>query len=232
MTLSPNNRPALSIIIPALNEAEGIGQTLERLQPMRERGSQVILVDGNSSDDTLRIASPLVDRVITAPPGRAGQMRAGLGEARGAVLWFLHADTLAPVDADIAIQQALADGRSGWGRFDVRLDGRHPLFRLIERMMNLRSRLTGICTGDQGIFVTKGILEKAGGLPDQPLMEDIELSKRLKRHTRPCCLKQTLVTSSRRWEARGILRTVLLMWSLRGAYALGADPRSLAGIYR
>jgi rSAM/selenodomain-associated transferase 2 len=232
MAASLSRPPGISVIIPARNEAAGIEATLERLQPMRRRGHQLILVDGSSSDATLSIATPLVDLVVTATAGRASQMIAGVSHAEHPVIWFLHADTRVPRDADVAIQQAFDDGSVQWGRFDVRLAGSNPLFRLIEWLMNRRSCLTGICTGDQGIFVLRETLDKAGGVPDQPLMEDIELSKRLKRHTMPRCLKQTLVTSSRRWESRGILRTVLLMWYLRAAYWLGSDPRRLAELYR
>ena len=223
---------ALSIIIPALNEAARIERTLDCLQAMRRRGSQVILVDGNSTDGTAAVAAPLVDCVVTATPGRASQMRAGLSAARHAAIWFLHADTLAPRNADVAIRTALQEETAGWGRFDVRLDGRRPVFRLVERLMNWRSCLTGICTGDQGIFVLGELLDRAGGMPDLPLMEDIELSKRLRRLSAPCCLSEVIVTSSRRWETRGIVRTILLMWALRAAYALGGDPQRLARLYR
>jgi rSAM/selenodomain-associated transferase 2 len=231
MTASLPEMARISIIIPVLNEASVIGATLAELQPMRQRGVQVILVDGNSSDETLAVASCLVDEVLFAPPGRASQLRAGVGVARHPVIWFLHADTRVPQAADIAIETALRRGAQ-WGRFDVRLSGSRPLFRLVERLMNARSCLTGICTGDQGIFVLRATLDRAGGLPDIPLMEDVELSKRLRRLGSPCCLRQRLVTSSRRWESRGAMRTILLMWALRAAYALGVSPQRLARLYR
>lgn len=231
MTASLHDRSRISIIIPALNEACVIGITLGELQSMRQRGAEVILVDGNSSDETVAVASRLVDKVLSVPPGRASQLRAGLAEARHPVIWFLHADTRVPQDADIAIDTALHAG-SEWGRFDVRLSGNRSVFRLVERLMNARSCLTGICTGDQGIFVLRETLDRAGGLPDLPLMEDVELSKRLRRLAPPCCLRQTLVTSSRRWESSGVLRTILLMWTLRAAYALGVSPQRLARLYR
>lgn len=223
---------AITIIIPTRNEEEMIESTLDRLQQMRKRGNQLILVDGGSSDKTVSRASPLVDRLLTASPGRANQLRTGLAEALHPVIWFLHADTLAAQDADLAILKALAAPDRHWGRFDIRLDGTKPIYRVIEGFMNWRSCLTGICTGDQGIFMHRETLEQAGGLPDQPLMEDIELSKRLKKASRPVCLEQQLVTSSRRWESRGILRTVLTMWYLRAAYALGTDAATLARLYR
>lgn len=218
----------LSIIIPCLNEAEGIAHTLAALEPVRRRGAEVIVVDGGSDDGTAERAAPLCDALITALPGRASQMNAGARLARGEILLFLHADTLLPDAADAIVIDGLKRARRSWGRFDVRINGRHPMLRAVERLMNLRSRLTGIATGDQGIFVTRTLFAAAGGFPDMPLMEDIELTKRLKRFGPPLCLKHRIVTSGRRWEQRGVLRTILLMWSLRLAYWLGADPRRLA----
>ncbi|KPK18925.1 MAG: TIGR04283 family arsenosugar biosynthesis glycosyltransferase [Betaproteobacteria bacterium] len=221
----------LSIIIPCLNEADGIERTLRALEPVRRRGAEVIVVDGASDDGTAERAAPLADAVIGAPRGRAPQMNAGAGRARGEILLFLHADTLLPDAADGLIIDGLKRARRGWGRFDVRIDGRHPLLRAVERLMSARSRLTGIATGDQAIFVTRTLFTAAGGFPDIPLMEDIELSKRLKRFSPPLCLNHCIVTSGRRWERRGVLRTVLLMWRLRLEYWLGADPRRLAMRY-
>ncbi|TDY02837.1 TIGR04283 family arsenosugar biosynthesis glycosyltransferase [Thiohalophilus thiocyanatoxydans] len=222
----------LSIIIPTLNEAGSINQTLALLQPLRSRGHEVILVDGGSTDDTVDMARPEVDRILNSDPGRAHQMNVGASQARGDIFWFLHADTLIPELADQIIAAAIDNQSLAWGRFDVRLDGKDVRFRLIALMMNRRSRLSGIATGDQGIFVTRALFEKIGGFAEQPLMEDIEISRRLKRHVRPNCLKQELITSSRRWETRGIWRTVFLMWRLRLRYALGGDPHKLAKLYR
>jgi len=222
----------LSIIIPALNEAGNIQSTLERLQPLRSRGHEVILVDGGSTDDTVDMARPEVDRILNSDPGRARQMNVGASQARGDIFWFLHADTLIPELADQIIDAAIDNKSRAWGRFDVRLDGKDVRFRLIAFMMNRRSRLNGIATGDQGIFVTRALFEKINGFAEQPLMEDIEISRRLKRHARPLCLKQKLITSSRRWETRGIWRTIFLMWRLRLRYALGGDPRKLEKLYR
>ncbi len=230
MTASP--APWLSVIIPALNEEANIATTLQPLQALRQRGQEVILVDGGSSDATVSSASPLTDQILRTPAGRARQMNAGAQAARGEVLWFLHADTLAPPHADGLLLDALAAPHTNWGRFNVRLSGRHPLLRLVERLMNLRSCLTGIATGDQGIFVRRDAFLAVGGYPDQPLMEEITLSARLKQLSKPVCLRSQLITSSRRWESRGILRTVLLMWRLRLLYALGADPAHLARLYR
>ncbi len=222
----------LSIIIPALNEESSIVATLQPLQAMRRRGHEVIVVDGGSSDATVERASSLADQVLHSKAGRATQMNEGARQAHGTVLWFLHADTLAPDESDRALSKALEVHDAAWGRFDVRLSGRHPLFWLIARMMNLRSCLTGIATGDQGIFVRSNIFTETGGYPDLPLMEDIALSKRLKRLGKPLCIDTSLVTSSRRWERRGIMRTMLLMWRLRLYYALGVDPIRLAQLYR
>ncbi len=221
----------LSIVVPTLNERACLPATLAALQPLRRRGHEVILVDGGSDDGTPALAAGRVDRLLAAPTGRASQLAAGIAAARHEVLWLLHADSGLPPSADRAILRAVAAGRP-WGRFDVRLSGRHPLLRVVARLMNWRSCLTGICTGDQGIFVTRAALQAVGGLPRQPLMEDVELSRRLRRrHGRPACLRPPLVTSSRRWERHGILRTILLMWALRAAYALGVPPERLARCY-
>nr|VFJ53732.1 MAG: transferase 2, rSAM/selenodomain-associated [Candidatus Kentron sp. DK]VFJ57463.1 MAG: transferase 2, rSAM/selenodomain-associated [Candidatus Kentron sp. DK] len=220
-----------SVIIPARDEAENIVPTLLALQALRRRGGEVILVDGQSRDGTGERAEPLVDRVLVTAPGRARQMNAGARVAAGKVLWFLHADTRAPENADDVILATLT-GKRAWGRFDVRLSGRHRLLALVAGMMNLRSRLTGIATGDQGIFVRGSVFEAVGGFPELPLMEDVEMSRRLKALAgRPACLATPLVTSGRRWEEMGILRTILLMWWLRLAFFLGVDPARLARWY-
>ena len=229
--LTPNSSrltTLLSIIVPCLNEAAGIADSLATLAPLRARGAEVVVVDGGSTDETVERAAPHADAVIHAPRGRAGQMNAGAARARGEILLFLHADTLLPEAADALIIDGLKRQRRGWGRFDVTIAGRHPLLRLVGAAMNLRSRLTGIATGDQAIFVTRSLFTAAGGYPDIPLMEDIALSKRLKRFGRPLCVRHRLTTSGRRWERRGVLRTILLMWRLRLAYWLGADPGKLA----
>jgi len=229
--LTANGLPltmSLSIIIPCLDEGRGIAGTLEALQPLRQRGTEVIVVDGGSRDDTLAIAQPLVDAAFAAPRGRAAQMNAGAARARGGILLFLHADCLLPEAADGLIIDGLNRSRKNWGRFDVRIDGRHPLLRMVETLMNLRSRATGIATGDQGLFVTRSLFEAAGGFLDIALMEDIALSGRLKRFGAPLNLRHRITTSGRRWEQHGVLRTVFLMWRLRLAYWLGADPDKLA----
>jgi len=220
----------LSIIIPTYNEADHIVATLQRLQACRQAGHQVIVADGGSADMTTTLARPLADQVITAPKGRGQQMNVGAQQSDGEALLFLHADTQLPTNAIELIEEALQQHR--WGRFDVRLSGRHPLLRIVECLMNLRSRLTGIATGDQAIFVEKTRFHQLGGYADIPLMEDIELSKRLKRLDRPACLSAKLTTSSRRWEQHGILNTIFLMWRLRLAYWLGAPAEQLAKRYR
>lgn len=221
----------LSIIVPCLNEAEGIGQALAALAPLRARGAEVIVVDGGSSDGTVERAAPLADSVISARRGRASQMNAGAARARGEIMLFLHADTLLPEFADALIVEGLKRSRRGWGRFDVVISGGNPLLQVVARLMNVRSRLTGIATGDQAIFVTRSLFTAAGGYPEIALMEDIALSKRLKRFGRPLCLRHRLLASGRRWEKHGVVRTILLMWRLRLAFWLGADPGKLAVRY-
>jgi rSAM/selenodomain-associated transferase 2 len=222
---------ALSIVVPARNEAVGIAAHLAALQPLRRRGVEVILVDGGSSDGTAALASPHVDAVVTAARGRARQMNAGAARARGKVLLFLHADTRLPERADTLVQQVLTAGAPSWGRFDVTIAGRHPLLPVVAWCMNWRSRLTGIATGDQALFVRRDAFAAVGGFPEIALMEDVALSRRLKRLCRPLCLRARVVTSGRRWEAGGVLRVVLLMWRLRLAYFLGRDPARLAAAY-
>ena len=206
-----------------------IGELLASLQPLRSSGHELIVVDGGSKDETRTIAEPLCDHFITAIQGRASQMNAGAEQASGEILWFLHADS--HIAADIIENLPSLVHGAGWGRFDVRLSGERWVFRLIERAMNLRSRITGIATGDQAIFVERTLFRCVGGFPPIRLMEDVALSRKLRRKTRPLTLKQTLTTSSRRWEQQGILYTMLLMWRLRLQYFMGADPSNLANRY-
>jgi rSAM/selenodomain-associated transferase 2 len=220
----------LSIVMPVLDEAAVIQATLMALSPFHARGVELIVVDGGSNDKTITLAEPLADRVLSAPRGRAAQMNCGAAAARGNVLLFLHADTRLPDDADALIRDGLAQSGRAWGRFDVRFNA-GGLFSLIAALMNLRSRLTGISTGDQAMFVTRAAFESAGGFPPIALMEDIALSARLKRISRPLCLRACVTTSARRWRTHGVLRTVFLMWRLRLAYFLGIDPARLARRY-
>jgi rSAM/selenodomain-associated transferase 2 len=216
----------LSVVVPALNEAAGIERCLRALAPLRGRGHEVIVADGGSDDGTPQLAAPLADRVVAARRGRALQMNAGAAAASGDALLFLHADTILPADADRAVLAALAS--HAWGRFDVSIDSRDARLALVGFCMNWRSRLTGIATGDQAIFVRRA---EFPGFPAIALMEDVEFSKRMKRVSPPACLRARAATSARRWERRGVVRTVLHMWRLRLQYWLGADPAELARRY-
>ncbi len=220
----------LSVIVPTLNESAHIATTLRGLKAWRAQGVEIIVVDGDSTDDTRTQASALADLVIVAPRGRASQLAAGVQRASGRALLFLHADSLLPPEALQQIQRCLSQGPH-WGRFDVHITGSHPMLRVVAWMMNLRSRLTGIATGDQGIFVTRSLLDAIGGVPQQALMEDVELSKRLRAKMSPACLRERITTSGRRWEKYGVWRTIWLMWRLRFAYWRGADPAALRQRY-
>ena len=221
----------LTIVMPVRNEAAGIDAALQALAPLLERGAQLIVVDGGSTDDGAARAQAGRAQLIHAPRGRALQMNAGAKQASGELLLFLHADTLLPPQADLLIEHALAAGPQIWGRFDVRITGKPWLLRVIAAFMNTRSRWSGIATGDQAMFMTRAAFEAVDGFPAQPLMEDIELSKRLLALSRPACLRTPVITSGRRWESRGVWRTVLLMWRLRLAYWRGAAPQQLAQLY-
>lgn len=218
---------SLSIIVPMLNEEAGIAAALQALRPL---AAEIIVVDGGSTDRSVALAEALADRVIVAPRGRARQMNAGAAIAGGDILLFLHADTVLPAGAAQLVVNAI-EGGAHWGRFDVHIDGASSLFPLIAVLMNGRSRLTGIATGDQAIFVTRPAFRQVGGFPDQPLMEDIVLSSRLRRIGRPACLQPPVITAGRRWERHGVLRTILHMWWLRLRYFLGARPQDLAREY-
>ena len=216
----------LTLVVPVLNEAPGLAASLQALAPLRSRGHELIVVDGGSDDASASIAAPLADRVLRAPRGRAVQMNAGARAASGDVLVFVHADTRLPPQAEEEILSSLDKHR--WGRFDVAIEGRHPGLRVVAAAMNLRSRLSGIATGDQAIFVRRA---EFPGFPEIALMEDVALSRVLKRRGRPACLRSRVRTSGRRWESRGVLRTVLLMWRLRLLYWLGVAPERLARRY-
>jgi rSAM/selenodomain-associated transferase 2 len=220
----------LSIIMPVLNEADGLIAALAALAPLRRRGVEVIVVDGGSRDATVQYARPMADRVITSQAGRALQMNAGAGIAGGDVLLFLHSDTALPRDADRLILTGLAGSGFGWGRFDVRITGPRVLM-IVAAMMNMRSRLTGIATGDQAVFVRRDAFVLVGGFPEIDLMEDIALSRRLKTRSPPLCIRDPVITSGRRWEKHGVMRTILLMWRLRLAYYFGGNPAALARRY-
>jgi rSAM/selenodomain-associated transferase 2 len=221
----------ISIVIPTLNEAGSIEAALARLRPLRARGHEVIVVDGGSGDGTAELARLLADRVVTAPRGRASQMNAGAHTAGGGILLFLHADTQLPPDADRLILDGLERTDAAWGRFDIRIDGRQALLGVVAWCMNRRSRLTSICTGDQSIFVRRDVFARVGGYPPIDLMEDIALSNVLRRQGCPLRIADPVVTSARRWQARGVWRTVVLMWWLRLRYFFGASPARLVRRY-
>jgi rSAM/selenodomain-associated transferase 2 len=222
--VAPGLIERLSVVVPALNEAARIAGALAALAPLRRRGHEVIVVDGGSTDGTPALAQEACDLLLLSPPGRALQMNAGARAARGAVLVFLHADTRLPANADALI---LSCGAL-WGRFDVQIEGRHPMLPLVAAMMNLRSRLTGIATGDQAIFVRRDAFT---GFAEIALMEDVAFSRAMRRRARPACLRQRAVTSGRRWEEKGVWRTIFLMWRLRWRYWRGDPPDALARLY-
>ena len=221
----------LSIIIPTLNESTQIISTLMPLQRMRDKGVEVILVDGGSRDATKKLAEPLVDFLLDSAPGRATQMNTGAATATGEALLFLHADCRLPGDADQAIFEALTEEKFHWGRFDVEISGAHAMLPVIAWFMNHRSRLTGIATGDQGLFMTRAAFDQARGFPAQPLMEDIEICRRLKKIGAPACLHEKISTSGRRWEKHGVGKTIVLMWWLRLRYFMGATPEEIHRAY-
>ncbi|MHA6494586.1 TIGR04283 family arsenosugar biosynthesis glycosyltransferase [Pseudomonas borbori] len=222
---------ALSVIIPVRNEADALPRLLQDLAPLRTAGAQLIVVDGGSSDATCELAAPYVDLLLTAQAGRAAQMNAGAAAANGDYLWFVHADTRIGASSIERLFRVLAE-RPCWGRFDVRLSGNGLALRVIGSMINLRSRLTGVASGDQAIFLARETFEALGGYAQIPLMEDLDLCRRLKKQARPRCLRPPLTTSSRRWERHGVWRTVWLMWRLRLAYYRGVEPERLARQYQ
>lgn len=219
----------ISIIIPVLNEATSIVAALQALQPLRTE-CQIIVVDGGSQDDTVALATQWVDCVLKSAKGRAVQMNQGATKAQAAILVFLHCDTHLPKEAVPHIQRALAKDYQ-WGRCDVAFDSPKCIFQIIATMMNIRSRVTGIATGDQAMFMTRAVYEAVDGFPELALMEDIAMSARLKKMSRPYCLKINVITSARRWLTQGIMRTILLMWWLRLRFFLGAHPDQLAALY-
>lgn len=224
------NELSLSVVIPVLNEASQIGEQLSYLQPLRDSGAEIIVVDGGSSDETVALVTPMVDQVVVSPRGRAAQMNAGAAHATGEFLLFLHADTRLPESAaDLALRWRC--NRISWGFFSLQLSSPRWQFRWVEWLINLRSRLTGIGTGDQALFVARELFMSIGGFPDIPLMEDIAICKKLKQLGRPLWQLGPVITSSRRWEEQGMGATILLMWRLRLAYFFGASPRSLVQKY-
>lgn len=221
----------ISFIIPVLNEAPYLQNRLLALQEVRRRGHELVLVDGGSQDGGRELARPLVDCLLQSVPGRSAQMNAGAERAQGEYLVFLHLDTQLPEAADQLILSAMQSSDTGWGWFRVRLENPGWPYRLIAWSMNLRSRLTRVCTGDQTLFVGRELFRQIGGFPQLPLMEDVAISKLLRRLGRPVIIAQPVTTSSRRWEKYGVVNTVLLMWRLRLMYFFGVSPQRLAQIY-
>jgi rSAM/selenodomain-associated transferase 2 len=231
--VSPAESPRaqrLSVIIPVLNEAGLIPDCIPSWKDLERQGAEVLLVDGGSDDHTVALLNQAELSVITAPRGRGFQLRSGAQQASGGILLFLHVDTRLPAGALEIIRRSLQDKRC-WGRFDVRIDSPRPLLALVSWAMNLRSRLTGIATGDQAMVMTRRAYEQAGGFAELPLMEDIDLSARLKRLAPPVCLRPPVSTSARRWERHGVGRTIVLMWALRLAYWLGLPATILSRFY-
>jgi len=222
----------LSVIIPILNEARQLPDLFAHLLPLRRGGHEIIFADGGSTDGSAALVEVAGVRLVRAGRGRALQMNAGAAAASGEALLFLHADTRLPPGAPHHILQALADGDRCWGRFDVCIVGRPFMLKVVAAAMNARSRWTGIATGDQAMFMRREIFLRLGGFPAQPLMEDVEISKRLKKISPPACLHQCVNTSGRRWETRGVWRTIFLMWRLRWEYWRGIDAGLLAEQYQ
>lgn len=225
--------PRLAVIVPVLNDAAALANLLDELAggaaPL-----EIVVVDGGSSDDSAAVAERAGVRVLQTPAGRGRQLAAGVAASQAAWVWLLHADSRGvsgPRDYLLGLATTQAGRAPAWGRFDVTFDEPAAAFAVIAKLMNVRSRVTGICTGDQGVFVHRELLEAAGGVPEQPLMEDIELSRRLKRLMPPLAASERLVTTARRWRRRGLIRTVVSMWGFRLRYALGADPERLARQY-
>lgn len=221
---------SLAIVVPVFNEEAVLPEWIVKAQQWG--ADELIVVDGGSTDHTCRLLADSHIRWISSILGRAAQMNAGFQECKSDIILFIHSDTIINSSHLLAVKQAMQDKSVVGGRFDVRLSGDGFAFRVIAYFINLRSRLSGISTGDQCQFVRRSVFERMGGFPEQALMEDIEFSKRLKRYGKIACLRQKVVTSSRRWESHGIIRTVLLMWKLRFLYWLGVSPEKLAQAYR
>lgn len=225
----------ISVIIPTYNEESTLSATINSVRQSASAADnfQIIVTDGGSTDKTIEIAKNERCQIVNSKKGRGNQLNAGAQAADGNILLFLHADTYLPDSFDVLVKNAINSnaGFYNWGRFNIKLSGNHIFFRLIETMISLRSRVTGIATGDQAIFLERKLFEKISGYKDIPLMEDIELTKRLRRISAPICLSNTVITSSRRWENDGIVRTILLMWLLRGLYFIGVNPTTLQKYY-
>jgi len=222
---------SISIVVPVRDDADALATLLDDLDAIADLRAERVVVDGRSSDGSFAVARSRADVALQVAPGRAVQLAAGVAASAGDWIWMLHADTRVPTQAWAELRRAVRDERATWGRFDVRLDAAGWPYRMIGASMNARSRVTGICTGDQGIFVRRDALASIGGVPLQPLMEDIELTRRLRRRARPVCIEVPLVASARRWQRHGVFPTILLMWRLRLQYYFGAAPEELVRVY-
>lgn len=229
----------ISVIVPLYNEGEAVHRLIDHLRQINGL-AEVVLVDASDEPKSVAVRDELSRqlendsfiRVLTCDTaGRAAQMNAGANQCSGTVLLFLHCDTRLPLHTAQSISQCIADGRA-WGWFNLRLDARGGMYRVLETMINLRSRLSRIATGDQAIFIQRHTFEKQLGFAEIALMEDIELSRRLKRLSKPGIIAQPVVTSARRWQQNGLLRTILFMWKLRFLYWLGGSPERLAARYQ
>jgi len=232
-----NQTPFISIIVPVLNEATQMSALLQHLQQWQNLGCEIIVVDGGSSDTSLTLLEKSAFTILHSERGRARQMNTGAQFAQGDILLFLHADTHLPANASTLVLSTFASEKNHWGRFDVRIEGNNAssfqdlMFKIISAFINVRSRLSGIATGDQAIFVKRSTFESIGGFVEQPLMEDVELSKQLKKFSRPICLTEKVITSARRWQGKGVWRTIWLMWRLRFDYWRGIPAEVLVKHY-
>lgn len=222
--------PQTAVVVPVLNEAQGVNAVMQQARQLMAQGAHIVFVDGGSADGTPHLLRQNGFEVLVSGTGRARQMNTGARHAPGGILLFLHADTTLPEAALDHVAHALA-GRRVWGRFDVHIAGHSRWLPMVAFMMNRRSRCSGIATGDQALFMTRAAFDAVGGFPELPLMEDIEMSRALKRLSRPVCLRCKATTSGRRWDTRGVWRTILLMWRLRWAYWRGTSAEDIARAY-
>ncbi|ARQ00887.1 TIGR04283 family arsenosugar biosynthesis glycosyltransferase [Pseudorhodoplanes sinuspersici] len=225
------NSPVLSIIVPVLNEARTITNALTALKPFRQRGVEVIVVDGGSDDDTAQLAQPLADRVIRGPRGRAAQMNEGAKAASGFIFLFLPSEITLPADADTQVMYGRARDTSVWGRFDMRLTGQHALLPIAARILNWRSRMSGIASSEQAIFIQRETFFRLGGFPDMPVMDDVEMSKRLKAISPPICVASRVTVPARRFDREGFWTTLRMMWLMRFRYRMGMKPAEILKRY-
>ena len=224
------NSALISIIIPTINEIENLSNLLDNIKKSKQVDNiEVVVVDGGSTDGTIEYADKYADLTISAQLGRASQLNAGAKVAQGKHFWFLHADSI--LDFNIFSQYLHVISSSDWGRFDIKINNPKLIYLLISSLINFRSRLSKIATGDQGIFISKELFYQVGKFPQLDLMEDVALSAKLKKHSSPFCSKLKIKTSARKWQKEGVLKTILLMWKLRLLYFFGVNTKTLARLY-